>query len=261
MNDQIKREEDVHGKHWNDLHGGYFSDPDVAKPFIETIQQLTGGSKTDTIIDLGGGTGAFFSLLIDSGIAPEISLGIVDDSTTQLDTAKDAGFSCIRRSIDSFTRDELGQPDERFMFIMRSVLHYLGKDGLRPTLGHLLEQTQAGEFFVHQTASFRHPQDAECLNELYRMMRTNKWYPTVDHLCECLRDEGWQVLDVLPGTPLALTSEDLMHRYNLNQADIASINKQLPNSDLVTEEVFKKTRDGFCAYLHYWIYVCTPINP
>jgi hypothetical protein len=62
--------------------------------------------------------------------------------------------------------------------MMRSVLHYFGKDGLRPVLRHLRAQAKPGEYFIHQTASFERVRDANCLNNLYAMMRTQKWYPT-----------------------------------------------------------------------------------
>ena len=57
MNEQIKREECVYGKHWNALHGGYFSDPVVAAPLVRRVQELADKSGVDTIIDLGGGIG------------------------------------------------------------------------------------------------------------------------------------------------------------------------------------------------------------
>ena len=258
MNKQIKREEGVHGKHWSVLHGGYFSDPVVAAPLVRRVQELAGKSGADTIIDLGGGIGSVLSLLLAEGVDRGVSLVNLDDSDIQLGAATRAGFSCIRGSVDSFSRRDVGHEEGHFLFMMRSVLHYFGEDGLRRVLRHLRTQAEPGEFFVHQTASFRRRQDADCLNELYKIMRTQKWYPTVDFLCECLRAEGWQVLEVLPGLPLPLTNEELMQRYDLSQTELLRICERLSHNPLVSEDVFKKTDDGFCAFLHYWIYVCTP---
>jgi hypothetical protein len=126
-------------------------------------------------------------------------------------------------------------------------------------LRHLHAQIKPGEFFVHQTASFSSQQDADCLNDLYRMMRTQKWYPTVDFLCTCLREEGWVVMEISPALPLHLNNDDLMERYNLDQTDICLIRDQLPGNSIVPADVFKKTETGFSAFLHYWIYVCTPL--
>jgi hypothetical protein len=200
------------------------------------------------------------SLLLAEGIDRKVSLVNLDASDTQLEAATKAEFSCVRGSVDSFSRRDVGNEEGRFLFMMRSVLHYFGEDGLRPALRHLRAQTRPGEFFVHQTASFRNQRDADCLNDLYKIMRTPKWYPTVDFLRGCLQDEKWQVLEVLPGMPLPLTNKELLQRYNLSQAELLRISDQLPLAHPVSDDVFKKTDDGFCAFLHYWTYVCTPVS-
>ena len=240
------------------MHGGYFSNSVVAAPLVQKVRDLAGESKADVIIDLGGGVGSVLSELVADGIRPDVSFVNLDDSTKQLEAASKAGLSCVRGSVDSFARPDVGPEDAHFLYMMRSALHYFGKAGLRPLLRHLHAQTKAGEFFVHQTASFVHQRDADCLNELYTMMGTEKWYPTVESLRESLTGEGWQVLEVLPGPSLPLTNEELMQRYDLDQKDIVRIGDQLPRQFSVSEDVFKKTQEGFCAFLHYWIYVCTP---
>jgi SAM-dependent methyltransferase len=256
MTDQIKNEESVHGTRWNAMHGGYFSNPLVAAPLIQKIKELAGKSRTDVIVDLGGGTGFLLLQLLEAGVQPGVSLVNLDDSTTQLDVARETGVSCIRGSVGSFLRREVGLQEGRFFFIMRSVLHYFGENGLRSVLKHLRAQAKQGEYFVHQTASFYRLQDANCLNELYKMMKTHKWYPTVNFLCECLKTEGWQVLEVLPALPLHLTSDELMQRYHLDHKEVLHIRNQLYRNSPVSDEVFKKTDNGFRAFLHYWIYVC-----
>lgn len=261
MNEQIKKEENVYGKQWSRVHGGYFSDPVVAAPLVQKVRELACESKADLILDLGGGIGSVLSQLFSAGVERGVSLVNLDDSSIQIEASTGTGFTCIRGSVDSFSRRDIGPADGHFLFMMRSVLHYFGKDGLRLVLRHLRAQAKPGEFFVHQTASFRRRQDANCLNELYQMMRTEKWYPTVDSLCKCLRAEGWQVLEVLPSLPLPLTNGGLMQRYDLNQTDIVRISDRLYRNPLVSEEVFKRTDDSFCAFLHYWIYVCTPAIP
>lgn len=259
MNEQIKREEAVYGKQWDLVHGGYFSDPLTAAPLVRKVEEFASKSGTNVIVDLGGGSGFVLSRLLANGIERGVSLLVnLDDSAIQLEATTGTELSCVRGSVDSFSRRDVGPKDGHFLFMMRSVLHYFGQDGLRPVLRHLRAQARPGEFFVHQTGSFSDQQNADCLNELYQMMRTKKWYPTVDFLCECLRAEGWQVLEVLPGVPLPLESKELMQRYNLDKADVLRITRQLPRDSLVSEEVFKKTKDSFCAFLHYWIYICTP---
>jgi SAM-dependent methyltransferase len=258
MNQQINREKGIHGEQWNLVHGGFFSDPIVVAPLVHKVRELAGMSRADIIVDIGGGNGYVLSQILAGGVGPGISLVNLDYSDEQLDAARNAGISCVRGSVDTFSRGDVGREDDRFLFMMRSVLHYFGEDGLRPTLRHLRRQTKPGEFFVHQTASFRNKQDADCLNALYQMMGTHKWYPTVDFLCACLAAEGWEVREVLPGFPLPLMSDDLAHRYHLAQEDILRICDCLSRDFSVPEDVFKKAEDGFCAFLHYWIYICTP---
>jgi len=259
MNRQIEREKGVHGKRWSKVHGGYFSDPIVAVPLVRKALELANISGADTIVDLGGGIGTLLSML-RTRVNQGTSLVNLDDSAIQLAVAREKGVSCVHGSVDSFSRNDVGSEVAHFLFFMRSVLHYFGKDGLPAVLRHLHAQIQPTEFFVHQTASFRRQEDADCLNDLYRMMRTNKWYPTVDILCKCLRDEGWQVVEILPCLPLPLTNDDLAQRYSLDQADMSRISDQLFRSPIVSEDILKKTDDGFCAFLHYWMYVCTPIT-
>ena len=261
MNTQIDKEKDVQGTHWNSVHEGYFSDPDVAAPLIQCVREIASKSRPDTIVDLGGGTGFLLSRMLAEGIDPGVTLVNLDESSLQLGAARAAGFSCLRGSVDAFSRRELGDDESCLLFMMRSVLHYFGKEGLRPVLRHLRAQAKPGEFFVHQTASFRRRQDADFLNNLYRMMRTQKWYPTVAFLSQCLRAAGWKVQEVRPAFPLRLKDDDLVQRYHLDQKDIRRIRNQCSRSSRVPEDVLARTGTGFCAFLHYWIYVCTPASP
>jgi hypothetical protein len=254
MNDQIQREAGVQGTDWNSVHGGYFSDPVIAAPFLKKVIELANSSGVDTIVDLGGGTGTALSLLRDELHDQKIDLINIDDSDSQLDAARNSGLTCIKSSIDSFHRNDINA--DQVLFMMRSVLHYAGQQNLRHVLEHIGKQTRAGEFFVHQSASFTRQQDADVLNELYRLMHTPKWYPTADHLEECLIQEGWRVVEITPAPPLPLTHTQLMRRYGLSAHEMASIRDTLAAHD-VPETVLKVTDDGFCAYLHYWIYTVT----
>ncbi len=262
MNEQIRREKDVHGARWSSVHDGYFFDPAVAAPLVGKIREIADRARPDMIVDLGGGNGALLSHLRTSGIEPGVSLVDLDASSIQLDAARASGFSCLNGSVDSFSRSDLGIGEGRALFVMRSVLHYFGQDGLRPVLRHLRAQVKPGEFFVHQTASFVRQQDADCLNGLYQMMRTPKWYPTSDSLRESLRAEGWNVLEAVPALPLQLKSDDLMQRYNLDEADIHRIRDRWSRDATLPETVFKVAEnEGFSAFLHYGIYVCVPVVP
>ncbi|HEY3278143.1 MAG TPA: class I SAM-dependent methyltransferase [Syntrophorhabdaceae bacterium] len=258
MSDQIDIEKSFHGIVWNRVHDGYFSDPCIAGPLVEKVRDFACTSRATKIIDLGGGTGSLLSCIRSAGIGPDVSLLNLDDSPVQLDAARSAGFTLLRASVDSFSRHEIDPEGGRCLFVMRSVLHYFGKEGLRPVLRHILAQTGPGEYFIHQSASFTHARDANCANTLYGMMGTKKWYPTVAFLRKCLREEGWRVRAVLPAPPLRLRDTDLMERYNLDRTAIHRIRERLSRNRAVPEDVFVRTETGFSAFLHYSIYICTP---
>jgi hypothetical protein len=129
---------------------------------------------------------------------------------------------------------------------------------LRRVLRHVRNQTAPGEYFLHQTASFLRRADAECLNALYGMMRTPKWYPDIALLRRCLEIEGWRVVDIQPAAPLCLESGELMERYHLDAADIHRIRERLSGVPGVPDTVWTPTPHGFRAFLHYWTFACTP---
>ncbi len=258
MIDPIQREEAIHGARWETFHGGYFSDPAVAAPLIAKILEYAGASRADAIVDLGGGTGYLLSRLRANGLGTGVSLIDLDDSERQLEAAGKSGLTCVRAAVDQFSRHNLSPGDRRFLFMMRSVLHYFGENGLSSTLQHLRAQARPGEFFIHQTASFQNGPDADFMNALYQLMQTRKWYPTVDATKAALIRAGWRVLDVLPGPALPLLSSDLGARYGLDQGTLQEISRTMFREHPVKAGVFEKQGDDFCAFLHYWIYVCTP---
>jgi hypothetical protein len=257
---ETDRERAIHGETWDAFHGGYFSDPAVAGPLVERIRTAAVASEPRVVVDLGGGTGYVLSQLRAAGIDAGVSLVNLEGSGLQMAAARKAGLTCIRGSVDTFRRSDVGAESERFLFIMRSVLHYFGQEGLHRVLRHVRTQARPGEFFVHQTASFQDRRDAEGLNALYRMMGTQKWYPTVGDLRQCLTEEGWDVMEVTPGPPLTLTCSDLAKRYGLNPTDMTQIGRRLAQDFPDRPAVFRHEPDGFAAFLHYSIYVCSAAN-
>jgi hypothetical protein len=258
--EETDRECVIHGDSWDTFHGGYFSDPAVAGPLVQRILSAAATSKPRVIVDLGGGTGYVLSQLRAAGLGAGISLVNLESSEAQIATACKAGLVCTRGSVDAFGREGIGPESGNFLFIMRSVLHYFGQEGLRRVLRHVRAQARSGEFFVHQTASFQDQRDADALNLLYRMMGTQKWYPTVGTLGRCLAEEGWHVIEVTSCRPLVLTCGDLALRYSLDAADMLRIGHLLARDFPNRPAAFRHEADGFTAFLHYSIYVCSAID-
>ena len=256
MEDYLGTETIIHGRQWEIWHGGYFSDPRIAEPLVETVRGILLKSPADLVVDLGGGTGFLLSQLRSRGGGADATLVNVDCSEAQLALSDEQDISSARTSIGSFKRRDVAPGDNRVCFMMRSALHYFGEDGLSPLLRYLRDQAKTGEYFVHQTASFDNEREAACLNALYRLMRTHKWYPTADDLRHRLTDAGWRVTETTPAPSLLLTSHDLGRRYALDADDIARIRDLLAREFGEMDGVFRILPSGFQAKLHYRIYTC-----
>ena len=257
MEDYIGIEKVVHGLRWGALHNGYFSDPTVARPLVNVAIGVLAKSQADVIVDLGGGTGFLLSQLASKGVCAAAALMDVDCSEAQLALIDGAtGISPVRVPIEDFRRSDVATEDQRLFLMMRSVLHYLGENGLLPLLRHLRDQAKEGEFFVHQSASFENEEEAACLNALYRHMRTLKWYPTVNDLKRRLVDSGWRVTDTISAPSLLLTSDDLSQRYALDARYLAHIRDMMAIEFGGMNSIFRLTPSGFNADLHYQIFTC-----
>jgi len=246
----------VHGQPWGHLHGGYFSDPGVARPLVETILKAAQESRPDIIIDLGGGTGFLLSQLRKSGMGAKTGLVDLDSSEAQLSEAGRLGIACARGTVDGFCRREVVPAGQKALFAMRSVLHYSGEAGLTPLLRHIRAQALTGEYWVHQTACFVREEEADGLNALYRKMRTDKWYPALADLRERLAETGWQVESVLPAPALHLDSDELGLRYGLDSAEIRRIGAEMAKEFGAENVIFQLRPGGFRAALHYHIFIC-----
>jgi len=183
----------------------------------------------------------------------------LDASAEQLDQGSDPRVKRIEASLSELRRAQFAKKDETALFIMRSVLHYFGSDGLVPILKKLRRVMQPGEYFLHQTACFEEVAAAKCLNKLYELMGTDKWYPMRTALCMALTEAGWQVEAAMPAPPLPLGSLDLARRYNLAPATLTQIQKTLCSDCGECARVFEGTRRGFTAYLPYMIFTCVAV--
>lgn len=261
MIDPVGRETSSHGKNWNTLHDGYFSDPCVAAPLVQEIRNAILASKSEVIVDLGGGTGFLLRELIRSNAVSGIQLVNLDVSPKQLALASDERIRTIQRSLTDFVRADAGNLNQRILFIMRSVLHYYGQQGLAPLLPHLRAQMRSGELFVHQTACSDQQADADCLNLLYERMQTGKWYPMTGQFVQLLEKSGWSVRSTSPAPVLLVTSRDLGKRYGVSPDRLVAIRSEIVQSFGEKRGVFEITPDGFRAFLHYKLFTCVAVNP
>ncbi|NYT01966.1 MAG: class I SAM-dependent methyltransferase [Methanosarcinales archaeon] len=254
--ESVCREQGIHGERWRTIHDGYFADPVVAGPFVEAIARVVDISHPAAIADLGGGTGFVLGEILRRADLPGMRLVDLDVSPRQLSTGHDGRIEMVQGSASQFERRQIVSGEGRLQLIARSLLHYFGRQGIREVLRHIRLQLRSGEFFVHQSACFLHSVDAECLNLIYELIGTDKWYFTVGEMEEMLKDEGWKVCSVCPAPALHLSSPDLSERYALAPDQVEMIRARANGEYGQRPEVFTTSGRGFDAWLHYYIFVC-----
>ncbi len=254
--ESVKREMKIHGQRWESFHHRYFADPEVAEPLTEVILHAVDATRPDVIADLGGGTGFLLKELLGRRPLPGVRLVDVDVSEMQLSACNDERIDRLFASAAAVARRDLVAEDRRLLLVARSILHYFGCAGLLPLLCHLRGQLCEGELFVHQSACFADERDAACLNRVYEMMKTEKWYFTIDELEEALGEAGFSLCDVGPAPPLQLDSGDLAERYGLGAGQVASIREEVGREFGERPGVFTSSGEDFSAMLHYSIFTC-----
>ncbi|MFN2352006.1 MAG: hypothetical protein ABR497_08680 [Kiritimatiellia bacterium] len=254
---EVSRETASHGTHWSGMHGGYFSNPDVAAALLGPVEQAVRAAPPRVIADLGGGTGFILKeyLRRNPGAPAGLRLVNMDLSSEQLEQVRDARIATHQASILEFHRQSLVAQDERLLCILRSATHYAGIFGLKPILAHIRSQMLPGEYFVHQTACYRQVEDALCLNVLYEAMGSQKWFPCADVLVRLMEQAGFRVPETASAPPLPLESTTLKERYAVAPARMQAIREDLYRN-FTANDVLQFPGEGFTAFLHYRIFTC-----
>ncbi|HWQ20136.1 MAG TPA: class I SAM-dependent methyltransferase [Methanotrichaceae archaeon] len=255
----VLRESGVHGMRWETLHDNYFSDSEIALPFINAIENVISSSAPSVIADLGGGTGFILRELLKHRDLTGVRLVNVDLSPRQLSACSEDRIATIQASASQITRHQLMGEDGAMLLIARSILHYFGSSGLRPALRHIRGQLLEGEFFIHQSACFQDRVDAECMNLIYERMGTDKWYGTTGDMETALKDEGFELCTVAPAPKIHLSSGDLSERYGLSASRVSSIRSEAERRYGPRREVFVSNGEGFDAWLHLYIFTCRAV--
>ena len=258
---EVLREEKSHGGTWNTMHGGYFSSAEIAVSLIAKIADKLKETEADTIVDLGGGTGFVLEQVSKKAGNSNLKMVNLDLSSEQLNGLLNDKIIPKNGSIATFKRADIADSDaNNILFTSRSTLHYAGEEGLLPLLQHIRSEMKKGEFFIHQTACFANQEDADTLNMIYKMIGTDKWYPTHNNILDILQICNFVTLEKVKAPILNLTSSALAERYNVSQANILSvIEKMTSQHKTEVNPVFRTTSDGFNAELHYMIFVCQAV--
>ena len=251
----IERERAVQGAAWDSVHLGYFSDPRAAAVLIGAVRETAARARPDLILDLGGGTGFILGELARRGIDRGVKLLNLDLSPAQLAVGRHPRIRTAEGDAAGFRREDLSAGAGSILFIMRSVLHYLGPEGMVPALRHIRCQMRPGEYFVHQTACFDDPRAAACLNAVYAGLGTGKRYPATAALARILAQTGFAVLDRRAAPALTLTADDLGRRYGLSREAMAALGRRVRERFGDLDGIFQGEPAGFTARLHYRVFV------
>jgi trans-aconitate methyltransferase len=256
----VKKEMNVHGQRWGTIFGNYFSDSEAARPLVEAILQAIEQSHPAVVADLGGGTGFILKELLKRHSLPGVRLVNVDVSPSQLSECKDSRIVLLQTSVAKITRQELqAGANSSLLLIARAIIHYFSQSDQRLLLRHLRSQQKNGEIFVHLSSCFQNKRDAECMNLLYELMGTQKWFGSRAEMEAVLKEEGWSLCQVLPAPSARMDSRDLAERYNLQPQQIISIRKEVAREYGQKPEVFSFTDEGFNAWLQTYIFTCKAI--
>lgn len=237
--DCISKERSSHGDAWRNVHGSYFSDREIARPFIDEIMTVFHAGRPSVIADIGGGTGFVLRELSGKDGVRGTRLLNVDASQEQLEACEGAGLERRCSSVMEIERSDLVEEGGTLAIISRSVLHYFGREGQPSFLRKVHSLLLPGEMFVHQPACFATPELCSCMNELYPLMGVDKCYSTPQDLEAMHRQAGFEVLRSLPGPPLDLRSEDLAARYGLGPERVGELVEVIRRHGLDRGSVFE----------------------
>ncbi len=252
---EFERERSVQGRAWDSVHLGYFSDPEAADVLADAVLRRAEESRPEAVADIGGGTGFILAELARRGLDPGVDLVNLDISPAQLAAGRHRKIRRVRGSVTGFRRTEILEGGGEILFVMRSVLHYLGPEGMPDALRHIRGQMKKGEYFIHQTACFDEGRDAGCLNAIYAGMGSAKRYPATGDLTSQLEAAGFWVVESRPAPPLVLTPGALGKRYGLSRDAMEEIGRGVRETFGIIPGVFEYGRNGFTAYLRYRVFV------
>jgi len=259
MNYEIKRETHVHGKLWEKVASGYFSDKRMARDYVAAIMRVADSFKPSAVVDLGGGTGFILERLIEAGIAENTKLVVLDESEPQLAMCKHQRITPMKGAFQSFHRADIADDTGSMMLICRSVLQYAGIFGQKPWLSHVRGQMKPGEWFVHQSGCSEDIEAALALDVLFELMGVEKWVPHKEALMRLLGQAGFEITEGFPVPPLGMSSEELVFRYGVSPQAIKRIGADLQRTYANRPDFFKITPAGFIFNFPYRVFLCKAI--
>ncbi|MBF0517987.1 MAG: hypothetical protein HQK97_12915 [Nitrospirae bacterium] len=263
MSDHSENHGKIFGKLWDGIHGGYFSNKEVAGHLISAaMSRINPLSPPSTIADLGGGTGFILKELADrlntQLINHSIRLINIDTSDAQLTASCDGQICTIHCPLEAVTRQNLlleNDINTRLLFLMRFVLHYFGSGGIGNAIVHIRRQMHPGECFIHQSICFETTDEAAVVNELFHLSGLNKWFPSVKQLSDMLDANGFTETLVKDMPALPVTSRDFAERYGIDDKQLSEAGKVILAKYGEVDGVFDSNGSEFTFYLHCRVFI------
>ena len=182
------------GDRWYNDHIDYFSDPDVARPYIGAIIDIMVSQRPNVLADIGGGSGSITSQLAERDAWKKVRFMNLDLSYENGHISRGEGpfSSCGYRA--ELKREELVEEGQRLMMINRSPLQTLGVDNQRPFISRIRRLMRPGEAIVMQVSCFDSEEAKDCMNTIQSLMGTGDWYPTRSLVESMMNASDWEVL-------------------------------------------------------------------
>ena len=171
-------------------HSAFFHSGDYESWQLDIIMKHLDISENDRLLDLGGGTGRFASLVYDKG-GLKYPVTCVDPSQDMLQqTKKFEGVVAICSDALEFSQSKNDIVYDRIL--MKEVVHHLGEEHLKTIFSAMLNKlTKDGKLII-----CTRPQDVEYpfFQEAHAVWRKNQ--PPKEHFVALLQQSGFSVSSV-----------------------------------------------------------------
>jgi hypothetical protein len=242
----LDKDKNVLGKEWLSTYGGYFSDKENIKLFIDAVKPFLPNKKLDVLYVASASGLLGEELLKDLGKG---HLTLVDISQRHLDENKNP--KTTKLCLDLLKMD-LGKQFDLIM--MRSSLDYFSSKAMQiKVLKVIKKHLNEDGLFINQPAYIPNITERDIISEIYIQNKKmgNRFFQSTD-LREIYAEAGFNELKKIGnGKVMVLTEKDHIERYNLGHKDIGAIKNKLKN----VKNVAKITNEGYSIRFEFPIFL------
>lgn len=219
----LKKDRRVLGENWHTVYGGYFSDPENIRQFIDTVIPFLPKRPLRILYaaSAAGLLGETFLERLGTG-----TLTLVDISTKHLNENKNSLTEKVHG--DLLTMNLARQFD---LVLMRSSLDYFPSSDLQiRTLANIKHHLSPGGLFINQPAFIEEPKERDAMSAIYTKTRQigDRYFQSND-LLQLYQHAGFNFFKKIgEGAELVLTEQDHIDRYGISSETVQRIRQMIP---------------------------------